>query len=45
VICAALIDAAGDVSCVLALQGDGLARHQAQDRERRQRTQGVLQLE
>lgn len=42
---AALIDAAGYVSCVLAPQGDCLARYQAQDRERRQRTQGVLQLE
>lgn len=42
---AALIDAAGYVSCVLAPQGDCLARYQAQDQERRQRTQGVLQLE
>lgn len=42
---AALIDAAGYVSCVLAPQGDCLARYQVQDQERRQRTQGVLQLE
>lgn len=42
---AALIDAAGYVSCVLVPQGDCLARYQAQDQERRRRTQGVLQLE
>jgi curli biogenesis system outer membrane secretion channel CsgG len=42
---AALIDAANYVSCVLVPQGDCLARYQAQDQQRRQRTQGVLQLE
>ena len=42
---AALIDAASYVSCVLVPQGDCLARFQAQDQERRQRTQGVLKLE
>jgi curli biogenesis system outer membrane secretion channel CsgG len=42
---AALIDAADYVSCVLVPQGDCLARFQAQDQQRRDRTRGVLQLE
>lgn len=42
---AALIDAADYVSCVLVPQGDCLARFQAQDQLRRDRTRGVLQLE
>jgi curli biogenesis system outer membrane secretion channel CsgG len=42
---AALVDAADYVSCVLVPQGDCLARFEQQDRERRQRTRGVLQLD
>ncbi len=42
---AALIDASDYVSCVLVPQGDCLARFEQQDRERRQRSRGVLQLE
>ncbi|WP_216900648.1 CsgG/HfaB family protein [Synechococcus sp. CCY 9618] len=42
---AALVDASDYVSCVLVPQGDCLARYEQQDRERRQRTRGVLQLD
>ncbi len=42
---AALVEAADYVSCVLVPKGDCLARFDAADRERRQRTRGVLQLE
>jgi curli biogenesis system outer membrane secretion channel CsgG len=42
---AALVDASDYGSWVLVPQGDCLARFEQQDRERRQRTRGVLQLE
>ncbi len=42
---AALVDASDYVSCLLVPQGDCLARFEQQDRERRQRTRGVLQLD
>jgi curli biogenesis system outer membrane secretion channel CsgG len=42
---AALVDASDYVSCVLVPQGDCQARFAQQDRERRERTRGVLQLE
>jgi curli biogenesis system outer membrane secretion channel CsgG len=42
---AALIDAADYVSCVLVPQGNCLARFEAQEQLRRERTRGVLQLE
>jgi curli biogenesis system outer membrane secretion channel CsgG len=42
---AALVDASDYVSCVLVPQGNCLARFEQQDRERRQRTRGVLQLD
>ena len=42
---AALIDASAYVSCLLAPQGDCMARFQAQDQQRRERSGGVLQLE
>ncbi|MDM7951787.1 MAG: CsgG/HfaB family protein [Cyanobium sp. CZS 25K] len=42
---AALVDASEYVSCLLVPQGDCLARFEQQDRERRERTRGVLQLD
>lgn len=42
---AALIDASAYVSCLLAPQGDCMARFNAQDQQRRERSSGVLQLE
>ena len=42
---AALISASNYVSCLLAPQGDCMAAFEAQDRERRAKTLGTLQLE
>jgi curli biogenesis system outer membrane secretion channel CsgG len=42
---AALSQAADYVSCLLAPRGNCMARFQAQDQQRRERTKGVLQLE
>ncbi|WP_152669630.1 CsgG/HfaB family protein [Synechococcus sp. GFB01] len=42
---AALIDASDYVSCLLVPKGDCMARFDAQDRQRRDRTRGVLQLD
>jgi curli biogenesis system outer membrane secretion channel CsgG len=42
---AALVEAADYVNCVLVPRGDCMARFEAIDRERRQRTRGVLQLD
>ena len=42
---AALTQAADYVSCLLAPRGNCMARFQAQDQQRRERTKGVLQLE
>lgn len=42
---AALIDASDYVSCLLVPQGNCMARFEAQDAQRRERTRGVLELE
>jgi curli biogenesis system outer membrane secretion channel CsgG len=42
---AALIDASAYVSCLLAPQGNCMARFEAQELQRRERSRGVLQLE
>lgn len=42
---AALVDAADYVSCLLTPRANCMAKFEAQDRERRERTRGVLQLE
>lgn len=42
---AALIDASAYVSCLLAPQGNCMARFDAQEQQRRERSRGVLQLE
>lgn len=42
---AALIDASAYVSCLLAPQGNCMARFEAQEQQRRERSRGVLQLE
>lgn len=42
---AALIEASGYVSCVLAPKGDCLAAYAAKDQQRRQNTMGTLKLE
>ena len=42
---AAMTQAADYVSCLLAPRGNCMARFQAQDQQRRERTKGVLQLE
>lgn len=42
---AALIDASDYVSCLLVPKGDCMTRFEDQDRQRRDRTRGVLQLE
>jgi hypothetical protein len=42
---AALIEASDYVSCLLVPKGNCLARHQAQDQLRRERSRGSLQLE
>ncbi|MCP9791199.1 CsgG/HfaB family protein [Vulcanococcus limneticus] len=42
---AALIDASGYVSCLLAPKAGCMAAYEAQEQQRRERTRGVLQLE